>query len=165
MPLTNLSTYKPDLPLTKERIASMKKEFLQLDADGDGQISAAEVETVLRSMRLRLRASEGDIKTAVKEIDRNCNGIIDMKEYLTNRRNTTNGDLIHRALVQRSRIRKLFKSFDLDSNGTITREELLQAIKERGVVSPDQIDELLREIDADNNGEIDFEEFVVLMTK
>ena len=152
-------------PLTKEGIAAMKKEFLQLDADGDGSISIEEVENVLRPMRGKLKASDRQIKVAVRDMDRNGDGIIEIKEYLSTKRLFTNGDIVHRALVQRARIRKEFASFDADKNGFITKQEFIQAIKERGVISPDQIDELLKENDADGNGEIDFEEFVALMTK
>ena len=151
--------------LTKEQNAAMKKEFLQLDADGDGEISTEEIEKVLRAMRIKLKASEGDIKCAIRDIDRDGDGTIDMSEYLGNRCNATNRNLIHRALVQRSRIRKEFAVFDADKNGVISKEEFLQIIKERGVISPDHVDKLIKETDADGNGEIDFEEFVIMMTQ
>ena len=163
----SFSKMSSKLPLTREQIDAMKIEFLQLDADGDGKISTEEVEHALRSMRGKLRASESDIKSALRDIDKNGDGIINLKEYCINRRTKTNGDLIHRALVQRSRIRKEFARFDADNSGFISKEELLQVLRERGVasVSPDQMDELLKEADADNSGEIDYEEFVILMTK
>ena len=156
-----------NLPLTKERIEAMKSEFLQLDLDGDGKISTEELEKILRSMRRKLKATETDIKTALSDIDRNDDGIIDLKEYFLNGRNKTNGDLIHRALVQRSRIRKEFARFDVDNSGFISKDEFREVIQKRGMtqITPDRLDELLKEYDVDSNGEIDYEEFVVLMTK
>ena len=75
--------------------------------------------------------------------------------------------MIHRALVQRLRIRKEFERFDKDNSGFITKQELLEVLKARGIqtVTLEQIDELLKEIDKDRSGEIDYEEFVLLMTK
>ena len=143
----------------------MKTEFLQLDTDGDGEISTEEIEKMLRSMRIQLKASEGDIRCAERAIDRDGDGTVDMREYLGNRSNATNKNLIHRALVQRSRIRKEFAIFDADKNGVITKDEFLQIIKERRVISPDQVDKLIKDTDADGNGEIDFEEFVIMMTQ
>ena len=155
-----------NLPLTREQIDAMKIEFLQLDADGDGKISTEELENVLRSVGGKLKASDSDIKAALKEIDRNGDGIIDLKEYYKTGRNKTDGDLIHRVLVQRSRIRREFTRFDVDSSGFVTKEEFLQVVRERGMypLSPDRIDELIKEFDVDNDGKIDYEEFVVLMT-
>ena len=120
----------------------------------------------MRSVGGKLKASDSDIKAALKEIDRNGDGIIDLKEYYKTGRNKTDGDLIHRVLVQRSRIRREFTRFDVDSSGFVTKEEFLQVVRERGMypLSPDRIDELIKEFDVDNDGKIDYEEFVVLMT-
>ena len=154
-------------PLTKSQIEKLKIEFLKIDADGDGQVSRDELEAVLRSMRGKLKASEGDIKKALRDIDRDGDGIIDLKEYLSSRRNKTNRDLIHRALVQRLRIRKEFEHFDQDNSGFISKDELIQVLKSRGIlqVTADQVDALLKYTDGDGNGKIDYEEFVLLMTK
>ena len=56
---------------------------------------------------------------------------------------------------------------DKDKSGYITKQELLEVLKARGIqtVTLEQIDELLKEIDKDRSGEIDYEEFVLLMTK
>ena len=155
-----------NLPLTKAQRDAMKMEFLRLDANGDGRISTEEVENVLRSIGGKFKASDSDINAALKELDRNGDGVIDLKEYYRSGRNKTDGDLIHRVLVHRSRIRKEFARFDIDSSGFVTKEEFLQVVKERGMSrrSSDLIDTLIEEFDKDNDGKIDYEEFVVLMT-
>ena len=154
-------------PIKGKNIEAMKNEFLKLDTDGNGEVSVEEIEEVLRSMRNKLQASEGEIKRAIKELDRDGDGIIDVHEYFISRKGKTGKDLIHRALVQRLRIRKEFERFDKDNSGFITKQELLEVLKARGIqtVTLEQIDELLKEIDKDRSGEIDYEEFVLLMTK
>ena len=154
-------------PLTSNQIEKIKVEFVKIDKDGDGQVSTKELESVLRSMRHKLKASEGDIKKALKEIDRDGDGIVDVHEYILSRKGKTNRDLIHRALVQRLRIRKEFERFDKDQSGFISKIELMQVLETRGIrqVTLEQINELLKEIDVDGSGEIDYEEFVLLMTK
>merc|ERR1712226_1483317 len=97
----NISKMKR-LPLTKDQVQKLKTEFMALDADGDGTITVNELENVLRSMRGKLKASDADIKRAIKEIDKDGDGTIDLEEYLKSRKNKTNMDLIHRALVQGS---------------------------------------------------------------
>ena len=156
-----------NLPLNSKQIANMRNEFCKIDKDGDGQVSTKELEEVLRSMRHKLKASEGDIKRALREIDRDGDGVIDVHEYFLSRRGKTTKDLVHRALVQRLLIRKEFEKFDKDSSGFISKEELMQVLEARGIkqVTLAQVTELLKEIDVDGSGEIDYEEFVLLMTK
>ena len=153
--------------LTKEDIKKMKKEFLSLDCDGDGTISSQEISDVLRSMRVKLKLTETDITNALKELDSDGSGTIDLKEYFKRMKNKTNHDLIHRALVIRSVLRKDFIRFDEDKSGFISKDELIQVIKERTgrELSAYQIDEMLKESDENSDGKISFEEFVILMTK
>ena len=153
------------LPVSRNVVKAMTNEFLTLDVNGDGQISTAEIEKVLQSMRGILKVSDGEIRSSVRSMDRNGDGIISLREYQNTRGNSKNRELIYRALVLRSEIRREFRAIDADKNGSISKEELLKSIKERGVISPDQIDEFLKETDVDGNGEIDFEEFVAIMSK
>ena len=145
----------------------MKSEFLALDADGDGTITVSELENVLRSMRGKLKASDADIKRAIKEIDKDGDGTIDLEEYMKSRKNKTNMDLIHRALVQRSRVRKEFERFDADNSGYITKEELMALIQARAAVTitSEQIDKMMLDSDENHDGKINYEEFVLIMTK
>ena len=43
----------------EDNLRRLRKEFLQLDFDGDGQITTKDLGVVLRSMRTKLRATEG----------------------------------------------------------------------------------------------------------
>ena len=153
------------LPLNKDQVQKLKKEFMALDADGDDTITVAELEKVLRSMRGKLKASEADIKKTIKQIEKDGDGTIDLEEYLKSRKGKTNQDLIHRALVQRSRVRKEFERFDKDGSGFITKEELMAVIQARAAVtiSAEQIDKMM--LASDHDGLINYEEFVLIMTK
>ena len=141
-------------PFKKEQVQGMIKEFLCLDADGDGTITVDELEKVLRSMRGKSKPSEIEIQKAIKEIDRDGDGTIDMDEYVRSCRNKATQDLIHRALVQSSKIRKEFERFDKDNSGFITKEELMEVIQARAAVtiSPKQIDQMMMDSDENNDG-------------
>ena len=156
-----------NLPLTQSQIEEMKMEFLRLDLDGDGQVSVEELESVLHSMRGKLKATDGDIRKAVKDMDRDRDGTINVQEYLWSIKNKSNKDLVRRALVQRLLIRKEFGRFDKDKSGFISTEEFMQVLQSRGImkVTLDQVSLLIKDSDRDKNGEIDYEEFVLLMTK
>ena len=146
--------------------AALRSECLQLDTDGDGKVSIKELEKMLWTMKRKLSVTEDDIKETLRNIDVNGDGIIDLKEYFINSRNEVGGKLIHRALIQRSRIRREFASYDIDNSGYITKDEFIQVIRKRGMsITPDRIDQLIKEYDVDGNGKIDYEEFVMILTK
>ena len=157
----------PRLQLTSEEIENMKAEFLKLDVDGDGTITIDELSTILRSMKMELDISEDDIKRTLDDIDRDGDGTIGIEEFVESRKHKSNKDLLHRALLVRKRIRKVFDQFDLDQNGYITNKELTAAIDTTvGVtVKPEHIEKIIKDVDDDNDGRINFEEFVVLMTR
>ena len=82
-------------------------------------------------MRVRLHLTDGDIKQALLEIDKDRNGTIDLKEYYKYMKCRTNKDILYRVMFQLSLIRKDFQQFDEDGSGFITRDELLKIINVR----------------------------------
>ena len=74
----------PGKPLKESKINEMKNEFLKLDIDGDGSISLEELGKILRSMKGKLKVSEEEIEKVLKEIDKDKDGYIDVKEYFAN---------------------------------------------------------------------------------
>ena len=157
----------PRLQLTKQQIENVKNEFLLLDVDGDGTITVDELAGVLRSMKTELQASEKDIERALKDVDQDGDGTIDLEEYLKSRKYKTNKDLLHRALVARSKIRKEFEEYDRDHSGFVTKDELIEVIQTRtGVtVTMKQTEKIVQDTDCDQDGKINYEEFVLLMTR
>ena len=154
-------------PLTEKEVQKLQKEFLELDGDGDGTITVKELENALRSMKSTLNVSGSEIKRVLKDIYRDGNGTIDLNEYFENMKNRTDRHLIHRALVQRSTVRRQFKKFDKDGSGYITMEEIKQVFEERtgGSVSIEQVESVLKDADKNSDGKINYDEFLVMMTK
>ena len=157
----------PGKPLKESKIQEMKQEFLNLDADKDGSITVEELGKVLHSMMGKLKVSEEEIENVLKDVDKDGDGTIDLNEYFANMENSTSKNLIHRALVQRSKARKAFEKFDKDGSGYVTTDELLEVFEELmgGPVTIQQFENMMQECNKNNEGKIDYEEFVVLMTK
>ena len=150
--------------LSEEEIAKIKRSFLELDEDGSGEISVQELQSILKDPKLRM--SEEDVKGLMDDFDLDGNGTIDICEFLILMSNRKNRNLIHRAIVIRTQIRKMFKNLDLDGNGYITRKEFKTVMrKQRGKYSEKQLDEMLKEADINGDGKIDYDEFVISMTK
>ena len=63
--------------------------------------------------------------------------------------------------AQIDKIKKIFLSIDLNFDGKISKEELLSAYKNNGIiVDQSQLNEIIKAIDSDNNGFIEYEEFI-----
>ena len=121
---------------------------------------------MLRTMQKRLRVSDSVIEETMKNIDRDGDGTVNLAEYYLSQRGKTHQDLLHRALVHRSGIRKEFQRFDMDNSGYVTEDELLEVIRARGAkFSIEQVQKTVQETDRNDDGKLDYEEFVVLMTK
>ena len=151
-------------------IKKMKEEFLELDFDGDGSISIDEIKSVLHSLRIKLKLTEGDIQELIHEIDKDGNVYVDLKEYTKYmRRKGThlNSNILYRALFKLSLIRKEFDKFDIDGSGYITKDELLYVVNSRkgAKISPEEAENLFENTDLNKDGKIDYEEFVILMTQ
>ena len=154
-------------PLKKDDVQKMKNEFQELDADGDGRITVEELGKVLRSMRVKLKVSEDEIKQVLADIDQDGDGTVCMEEYFSNMKDATNRNLIHRALVQRSKVRKKFQACDKDGSGYVTAEEIMDVFEELsdGELTIDEFEKILKECNTDSDGKIDYEEFVSMMIR
>ena len=148
-------------------MAILQKEFVGLDADGNGEITVEELGNLLRSMRIKLKLSETQIKRAIRQIDTNGDGTIDQGEMLEILEKFDTDGIVYKALRERSSVRQDFERYDKDNSGFITKDEFLKVIRERGMsqTTEDGIDPFLKHADLDKDGKIDYEEFVVLMMK
>ena len=146
----------------------MKKEFVALDIDGDGDISIKELESLLRSIKRKLRMTEKDITKLVNDTDRNGDGQVSVEEFLRMieienvKDRSLKRDIIHKAMIHRAAIRKQFEKYDKDGSGTINRHEFRNIVQHRYIatITEEQLDELMKKADKDGSGLIDYEEFL-----
>ena len=92
------------------------------------------------------------------QADADGNGLIDYEEFVTA---TVHMNKMHRE----EHLYTAFQFFDKDNSGYITRDELEQALKEKGMYDAKEIKEIISEADTDNDGRIDYSEFVAMMKK
>ena len=140
----------------------MKKEFLALDLDGNGDISVQELESLLRSIKRKLRMTENQIMKMVKQTDKNGDGSVDLEEFLNLVETAEQKRVIHKELIQRSGVRQAFMKYDKDGSGTITRDEFRRVVEDKyqTTMRANQIDKLMEEADKDNSGNISYDEFL-----
>ena len=111
---------------------------------------------------------DDEITKLVNDTDKNKDGNISIKEFLNmieidNIEGRSNkSDVIHKTFILRAKARKVYKEYDTDGNGYITKDEF-QVICENKYpykLSSEEVDELMEEADKDKSGIIDYEEFI-----
>ena len=140
--------------ISTDEVITLQGEFAGLDQDGNGEISIEELGVLLRSMRIKLMLSETDIKRALKRIDADGDGTVDIAELNGMIEKYDTDGIIYKALSQRSKIRKEFQQYDADNSGFITKDELVQVVNERtGVlVSEKHLDRMMKDCDDNDDG-------------
>jgi calmodulin len=110
--------------------------------------------------------SEKEIKTLLKDLDKDGDGTIDLQEFLDKVGKGTKRDAIHKALVKRSGIRNAFEKYDKDGNGFITSDEFRKVVEDKygAKISGKEIKKLMKEADKNGDGKIDYEEFLKAFT-
>jgi len=97
-----------------------------------------------------------EVDKLIKSIDVDGDNALDYNEFASATLQ------LHKVTLEDNML-KLFRYFDKDDSGFISRDELIQALNETGMNQQIDADELLEEVDKDNNGYVDYEEFVTAM--
>ena len=178
MPLLNTKNTETDLKtttITDEEMLIIQGEFIDLGkkmnidphCNAQVKIHVEELRKLLCEMRGRFFLSEADINKALKQIDTNGDGMVDLAMLKSVIEKHDTEGIIYKALSQRSKFREDFERYDIDKNGFITLDELKHVVKERtGInISEKHLEGMLSEVDCNEDGFIDYQEFCFLMTK
>jgi len=149
--LTAVAQQLPD-----SEIEALQNIFRSLDKNGDGMLSPDEVTEGLKQQGLVVpKAMEGILKS----IDCNGSGQLDYTEFVA-------ATIDQKVYMQRDVCWAAFRTFDLDGDGKITREELATVLNGGNVqeaLGSNKIEKIIAEVDSNGDGCIDFEEFCAMM--
>jgi len=133
--------------------------FRLFDRDKDGRISKSEIENLIASL-------DGDpkcpqVKELIEAAEKNAKGSIDQAEFMALW-------VAFKAKVgeegeTEAEIKTAFKEYDLDGDGYITKDEMVEAITKMGFVSntEEEAGKCLKEMDLDGDGKVSYAEFMV----
>ncbi|KAJ4807317.1 hypothetical protein LUZ62_019883 [Rhynchospora pubera] len=142
--------------LSEEEIKGLKEMFKNIDTDNSGTITLEELKQGLAKQGTKL--SEQEVQQLMEAADADGNGTIDYDEFIT--------ATVHMNRMDREEhLYTAFQFFDKDNSGYITKEELEQALKEKGLHNGQEIKEIISEADSNKDGRIDYTEFVTMMRR
>ena len=136
------------------------KLFNQIDINGDGKITEAELYKGL-SLKIKSDTLKEEVHGIYKNLDMDNNGFIEYEEFV-------------RAAVSKEKfmtdnvLRFAFRYFDKDGSGEITFDEIEEVFK-KNVADKKNVTQglkqIVNEVDINGDGIISFEEFAYVMKK
>lgn len=152
----------PKFSVSLENMDEVERVFNRFDANGDGKISSTELGDVLRA--LGSNTSEEELQQMMAEVDTDCDGFIDLKEFADFHRGESKGD----ASSSESGMKELgdaFQLYDRDNDGLISASELHMVLKSLGEkCSLHDCSRMISPVDSDGDGNVNFEEFKRMMS-
>ncbi|XP_052105394.1 calmodulin-A-like [Mytilus californianus] len=142
--------------LSKEKIAELKEAFALFDKDGDGRITANELESVMKSMGENPTPKE--LRQIIHDVDTDGSGAIEFNEFLIMMARK------YSEIREMKEITDAFKMFDRNGDGVISAAELRQVMTNMGQkLSDKDVDSMIKEADMDGDGQINYAEFIRMM--
>ncbi|XDV13429.1 hypothetical protein PO909_001831 [Leuciscus waleckii] len=142
-------------PLADEEIEELREAFAEFDKDKDGLISCKDLGNLMRTMGYM--PTEMELIELSQNINMNLGGSVDFQDFV---------DLMTPKLLAETsgmiglkELKDAFREFDIDGDGSITKEELKHAmLKLLGETTNNrEIEAVVREVDNNGDGNVDFE--------
>jgi len=130
--------------------------FTIFDTDGDGKISAEELQGVMANLNLDCTVDEA--QKYISEVTKNK--LITYEEFarLLEMKSATGWT------IEENDLRAAFSVFDADGDNKVTRDEVREVMKKFGEILDDSsLQAMIDEVDADHDGIITYEEFKKIM--
>merc|ERR1712110_1099647 len=148
--------------LTDDGLRQLKDLFMSMDDNNDGTLSIGELKDGLQKAGVSLPPN---IDHIWEQIDTDGSGVIDYTEFMA-------ASMDKRKYMEEDVCWKAFKSLDMDSSGTLDREEIMRLLVGESVadlvqceLTEHEVDEIMKEVDLNGDGKIDFDEFMVMMRR
>jgi len=168
----NLQTFKVERTLQKATLtfiasqlstnaekADMISIFHGLDSEHSGTLSRAElVQGFEQLFGSQIEDVEAEVDRVMAEVDTDRSGEIDYTEFAIATMN-------RQKMLSREHMEAAFHAFDLDGNGTISKEELHTLLGGRRHYSEEVWEDIVKEVDQNGDGVIDFNEFMDMMMR
>jgi len=141
--------------LGEAQIKDLRAIFTQIDGNGDGLLTSAEMKKGLETAGLK--EIPADLQAILESVDSDGSGVIDYTEFLA-------ATLDKKVYMNEDVCWQAFRIFDRDGNGKIDKKEIAAVLNDDSVgAACSDMASLMAEIDKNGDGEIDFQEFMTMM--
>merc|ERR1712032_1435709 len=140
-------------------IKALRDLFMQLDSNGDGLLTPAELKEGLQ--KAGLKEIPPDLQQIMEDVDSDGSGVIDYTEFLA-------ATLDKKLYLQEDIVWSCFRTFDTNGDGKISKDEIKAVLGDSDVEDAvgqgkHDLAKLMESIDTNGDGEIDFDEFMKMM--
>uniref|UniRef100_A0AAY4CLL3 EF-hand domain-containing protein n=1 Tax=Denticeps clupeoides TaxID=299321 RepID=A0AAY4CLL3_9TELE len=141
----------------------LREAFQEFDKDKDGLINCKDLGNLMRTMGYM--PTEMELIALSQNINMNLGGHVDFEDFVELMAPKLLAETA--GMIGLKELRDAFKEFDMDGDGSITIEELRNAMgKLLGEqTNRKEIEDVVKEADNNGDGTVDFEEFVRMMSK
>ena len=144
------------LQLSGEEFVSIRDDFLEIDKDGDGQLTRSEMQEYLKEDK----HDKADFWMKLMDLD--CNGVVEFHEFLE-----MAAFMEFRKGINECKLKQMFRALDKDGNGFLSTAEMMQFFEMMyadvlidNLPSLEEIVALIKSLDTNDDGKIIYEEFV-----
>lgn len=127
----------------------MLELFKKLDVDNSGTLSRQEIQAGIRVFK---QVSDSEIDRIMREVDANGSGEVDYSEFIAACFNKDE-------LLTAERLQMAFNEYDIDHNGSISKEELEEMLGKGKNYDEKFWTSMIAQADKNGDGVIDLEEF------
>ncbi|EWS71123.1 calmodulin-domain kinase (macronuclear) [Tetrahymena thermophila SB210] len=141
--------------ISEKEKEEFSQTFKQLDENGDGQLSKAEIMNGYKKV-FGKNISEEEVNKIFDQIDVNQSGFIDYTEFIT-------AVIDDSVFIEDEKLRKAFSLFDKDGDGYITQQEIQNVLGVGMDFDSETWTKIVAEVDENGDGQVSFEEFKKIM--
>eukprot|EP00210_Caulerpa_lentillifera_P006099 g5827.t1 len=140
--------------LPEKEVEGLRTIFEKLDKDQDGWISLEEMKSAMKEKGAKVR--EYELYRMIQNADLDQRGAVNYEEFIA-------ANIQICRLDSEENIQKAFEALDADHNGYITRDEIVNALKNQNNHTEEEIDNIVAEVDLNGDGRIDYPEFLAMI--
>ncbi|XP_048732605.1 uncharacterized protein LOC125649266 [Ostrea edulis] len=145
---------KKEPVITDEEIKLYQQVFRRFDKDKNGTISVENLGKVMQAIGQDV--TQEDVRSMIQDYDKSANGFISYLDFMTMM--AKRGDQTE--IITEEELTEVFNVFDMDGCGTITSNDLREAMEALGNgITEEEAEELIQKADKDEDGLVNISEF------
>ena len=146
---------------TPEERKKWTEAFRVIDKNENGEICWRELKRA--SVDAGIFMTKEDAIAGIAKGDKNNSGSIDLEEFIQQMSERQHEMKAPPALTEAA-IREVFKIYDQNGDGFITKSEIMKGMRALGdPISAQDINEIIKKFDVNKDGKLDFEEFAKML--